>query len=68
MRCEACRGLGHRHKAPDGTILSELNTAEAWGRYHKADESFTITIEPCPACNGSGIAHCCEGDQEQPGR
>jgi len=22
---------------------------------------------PCPECGGSGIAHCCEGDQTQPG-
>ena len=21
---------------------------------------------PCPDCGGSGIAHCCEGDQAQP--
>jgi DnaJ-class molecular chaperone len=21
---------------------------------------------PCPECNGSGVVHCCEGDQAQP--
>jgi hypothetical protein len=21
---------------------------------------------PCPTCGGCGLAHCCEGDQEQP--
>jgi hypothetical protein len=23
--------------------------------------------EPCGACGGSGFAHCCEGEQAQPG-
>ncbi len=33
-------------------------------RWHPAGR--LEALYPCPKCNGSGIAHCCEGGREQP--
>lgn len=42
------------------------------GKAHGADRPFEWSPEcgypgPCPVCNGSGVAYCCEGERERPG-
>lgn len=57
MRCEACQGTG-RVKAPSYPVPPP-----------DRDHSIGLSIAPrfpCPTCGGSGIAHCCEGEREQP--
>ena len=55
MRCELCLGTGKAFVSArplrDGVSLAE------WLAYMN---------KPCRDCGGSGIAHCCEGDQAQP--
>ena len=36
-------------------------------RCHGAGEVLNFSLpEPCPECNGCGLAHCCDGMREQP--
>lgn len=55
MRCEKCRGSG----------VAVLLVADDARQLRLSDRS-TSRVIPCPACNGSGIAHCCEGECAQP--
>jgi DnaJ-class molecular chaperone len=45
MRCEACHGLGFKLKREKFGDMKWVRVSET----------------PCPECNGSGVAHCCEG-------
>jgi hypothetical protein len=49
MICETCQGHGYRIKF----------------HYDKTSEEHSSGKLPCPECDGSGIAHCCEGLREQ---
>jgi RecJ-like exonuclease len=55
MRCESCHGTGRDFSERARTQASEGNAAE-----------LTAAERPCPDCQGSGIAHCCDGMCEQP--
>lgn len=57
MRCEKCGGNGTIGRRIEGVLLMGRN---AFGGPILAHE-----LTPCPDCNGSGIANCCEG--ERPG-
>lgn len=54
MRCEypGCRGSG---------MVADVGPENAHGWF------LVRGLVPCPRCQGSGIQHCCEGDQRQPG-
>lgn len=56
MRCEACGGVGK--KLVDRIVVEQ----RPWGELG----THVSQLEPCAACAGSGIAHCCEGEREQP--
>lgn len=49
MRCEYCLGIGEVLIDDAGKIVTRLRDA-------------TMMI-PCPQCGGSGLDHCCSGDQ-----
>lgn len=54
MRCETCKGQGSRLipiKHPLSDAMPGIYVGNA---------------APCPDCNGSGVAHCCDGLKEQP--
>ena len=62
MRCEACHGRGTisvtRREQPPGLLsLGGASQVSADG------SAIELT---CPECNGSGIAHCCDGICAQP--
>jgi DnaJ-class molecular chaperone len=54
MRCERCQGSDHV------VIVRATETGE-WMQTE-------LIAQPCPECNGSGVAHCCEGERPQPER
>lgn len=47
MRCEACKGTGQ---------FPTINTDGQYGPLYPR------TL-PCPDCDGTGIAYCCEGSE-----
>lgn len=51
MRCDTCHGVG---KVWSGPFLTP----------HGERAGMMI---PCPDCGGCGVAHCCDGMQEQGG-
>lgn len=53
MKCERCQGRGR------------IVTAKGRWRTYDCDVEYEAS-EPCPDCNGSGQAHCCDGLREQP--
>jgi DNA-directed RNA polymerase subunit RPC12/RpoP len=57
MRCERCHGVGRvLVKA-----FAEMATPVTYGAaLHLSAAGGGIEVL-CPECNGSGIAHCCEG-------
>jgi hypothetical protein len=55
MICATCKDSGFR-----GMVLTEVTFPAFRG------DGYSTKWAPCPTCNGSGIAHCCEGDREQP--
>ena len=55
MRCEPCLGTGKAFIAERG-VIGAFSFSEWLAHMNK----------PCRDCGGSGIAHCCEGDQAQP--
>jgi len=55
MQCELCHGSG--------------KIRVSHGLLHGGGEPlwlFSGRVDVCPDCNGSGIAHCCDGLVEQP--
>ena len=56
MRCDTCHGSG-RIAAANSQALGAEKAAPAG-----------LSELPCPDCDGCGIAHCCDGICEQPGR
>ena len=60
MQCERCKGSGWVRcclLSIDPVVKGEPVTA----RVEKV-----LDPMPCPDCDGSGQAHCCDGLQEQP--
>jgi hypothetical protein len=57
MRCDTCHGSGRISAAHSQVTGGETAMAPAG-----------LTELPCPDCDGCGIAHCCDGICEQPGR
>lgn len=57
MRCEACHGIGLIE------VPAECATDCADEYCPYVHVPYT---EPCPACGGSGVSHCCEGDRACP--
>lgn len=53
MRCEPCQGRGW------------IVTRMRWQFPNNKSEEYSETRLTCEACNGSGIAHCCDGICEQ---
>ncbi len=51
MKCEYCYGFGR--------IVQSGYTRET-------AHAYPYKLLPCRECNGSGISHCCEGEQCQP--
>jgi DnaJ-class molecular chaperone len=51
MRCETCHGTGYRCEA---RMIPGTQTPAYY------------LNQPCPDCNGTGEAHCCDGIVEQP--
>lgn len=61
MRCERCRG--------DGKVIERHNLSETTLPGNGLQVSQHISrMVPCPDCNGSGQAHCCDGLCAQPDR
>jgi hypothetical protein len=58
MRCEACHGCGAVWVPPDG-----FRTLD--GALGITGDGSAIELT-CPECNGSGVAHCCDGICAQP--
>ena len=59
MRCETCRDSVRRGYVT--VAWQEGGLVQPW------DEPRVVLTreEPCPDCNGTGIVHCCEGEQCQ---
>lgn len=54
MRCTFCHGVGVKISFPTRI-------------YSNSSGMVTHTEQrPCRECNGTGIVHCCEGEQCQP--
>jgi DnaJ-class molecular chaperone len=49
MRCQKCQGSGEVNAQ---YTVKHPETNAQWARY---------TVQPCPDCMGSGVAHCCDG-------
>lgn len=56
MRCESCHGDGLWYRPGKAEVVTPSGHKEV---------VLVEWKEPCPMCDGSGIAHCCEG--ERPG-
>jgi hypothetical protein len=60
MICERCQG--------EGRVLNPaLSVSYTRTRVWIDNPRGLPLMIPCPECGGSGIAHCCEGLQAQPG-
>jgi hypothetical protein len=56
MRCETCDGTGWKDKVH--RVNKRLSPQFHWLEHQDFLE--------CLDCGGTGVAHCCEGDREQP--
>lgn len=62
MRCEKCQGKGVVREWSDTRSVQNMATEfDVFGSV----SWFTV---PCPACGGTGAAHCCDGECAQPDR
>lgn len=82
MRCERCYGTGQIERpdvalcqggcglVPVSELLPDPNDPPGICPKCKAQtcNSRCCVTAPCPDCNGSGVAHCCDGICEQPER
>jgi hypothetical protein len=58
MRCDLCGGTGR----VEATVLLSVNLFRV-----STPECPALMTVDCPECGGSGIVHCCGGEQAQPG-
>ena len=63
MRCEACHGRGAVRVTKQAAARGLLSAAG--GVIHISEDGSTIELS-CSECNGSGVAHCCDGICSQP--
>lgn len=68
MICETCHGQGKRLNPASLCEPSSLFiTANHYSGGHVANPDNLPLLVPCDECQGSGVAHCCEGLRAQPG-
>jgi hypothetical protein len=57
MRCERCHGLGRVLVRNHGTYGAALD----FGMALRGSPDHEAVEVACAECNGSGVAHCCDG-------
>lgn len=68
MRCERCDGCGYVVTGwlTDDRIKTPIELPAAAFEKPRMNEGDTFGI-PCPRCGGTGIRHCCDGEDPDGG-